>query len=79
MLTEVDIRLFVTIIRFDPVYVQHFKCNIRDIRSGYPALHKWMRELYWNKPEFKETTQFEHIKWHVSIHPEIVQVGVIAD
>lgn len=64
VLTEVDIRLFVTIIRFDPVYVQHFKCNIRDIRSGYPAIHKWMRELYWNNPAFKETTQFEHIKWH---------------
>ncbi|KAL2754525.1 hypothetical protein ACRALDRAFT_1070285 [Sodiomyces alcalophilus JCM 7366] len=63
-LTEVDIRLFVTIIRFDPVYVQHFKCNLRDIRSGYPRLHTWMRNLYWNHPAFKETTQFEHIKWH---------------
>ncbi|EMT60471.1 Glutathione S-transferase omega-like 2 [Fusarium odoratissimum] len=63
-ISEVDIRLFVTIIRFDPVYVQHFKCNIRDIRSGYPALHKWMRNLYWNDPAFKDTTQFEHIKWH---------------
>ncbi|KAM0337450.1 hypothetical protein ACHAPQ_003126 [Fusarium lateritium] len=63
-LTEVDIRLYVTIIRFDPVYVQHFKCNIRDIRSGYPALHRWMRNLYWNEPAFKETTEFEHIKWH---------------
>ena len=30
-----------TIIRFDPVYVQHFKCNLRDIRSGYPHLHKY--------------------------------------
>lgn len=55
---------YVTLIRFDPVYVQHFKCNIRDIRSGYPALHRWMRNLYWNVPAFKETTQFEHIKWH---------------
>ncbi|KAF4980106.1 hypothetical protein FZEAL_3827 [Fusarium zealandicum] len=63
-ITEVDIRLFVTIVRFDPVYVQHFKCNIRDIRSGYPAIHQWMRNLYWNEPAFKETTQFEHIKWH---------------
>jgi glutathionyl-hydroquinone reductase len=33
-ITEADIRLYTTIIRFDPVYVQHFKCNIRDIRSG---------------------------------------------
>ena len=45
-ITEADIRLFTTIIRFDPVYVQHFKCNIHDIRSGYPALHKWLRKLY---------------------------------
>ena len=58
------LRRFVTIIRFDPVYVQHFKCNLRDIRSGYPFLHKWMRNLYWTLPAFKDTTQFEHIKWH---------------
>ncbi|KAK5988170.1 Glutathione S-transferase omega-like 2 [Cladobotryum mycophilum] len=63
-ITEADIRLYVTLIRFDPVYVQHFKCNIRDIRSGYPHLHKWMRNLYWNVPAFHDTTQFEHIKWH---------------
>ncbi|KAK3179817.1 S-glutathionyl-(chloro)hydroquinone reductase [Lecanicillium sp. MT-2017a] len=63
MLTEVDIRLYVTIIRFDPVYVQHFRCNICDIRSGYPALHKWLRNLYWKHPAFHDTTQFEHIKW----------------
>ncbi|KAI5463703.1 ubiquitin-activating enzyme E1 1 [Mariannaea sp. PMI_226] len=63
-ITEADIRLYVTLIRFDPVYVQHFKCNIRDIRSGYPALHKWMRNLYWNQPAFKDTTEFDHIKWH---------------
>jgi putative glutathione S-transferase len=58
--TEADIRLFTTIIRFDPVYVQHFKCNIRDIRSGYPHLHKWMRHLYWVRnwiysPLFRES------------------------
>ncbi|KND90011.1 Glutathione S-transferase omega-like 2 [Tolypocladium ophioglossoides CBS 100239] len=63
-ITEADIRLYVTLVRFDPVYVQHFKCNIRDIRSGYPALHRWMRSLYWGHAAFKETTQFEHIKWH---------------
>lgn len=62
--TEADIRLFTTLIRFDPVYVQHFKCNIRDIRSGYPHLHKWMRHLYWEYPAFGETTDFEHIKRH---------------
>lgn len=63
-ITEADIRLYTTIVRFDPVYVQHFKCNIRDIRSGYPELHKWLRNLYWSVPAFGETTQFEHIKKH---------------
>lgn len=63
-ITEADVRLFTTIIRFDPVYVQHFKCNIRDIRSGFPHLHKWVRNLYWNNDAFSETTQFEHIKKH---------------
>jgi len=63
-ITEADVRLYTTIVRFDPVYVQHFKCNIRDIRSGYPALHEWLRTLYWDVPAFGETTQFEHIKNH---------------
>ncbi|KAG5650597.1 hypothetical protein H0H81_011698 [Sphagnurus paluster] len=39
ILTEADIRLFVTIIRFDVVYFGHFKCNLRTIRDGYPAVH----------------------------------------
>ena len=63
-ITEADVRLYTTIIRFDPVYVQHFKTNLRDIRSGYPAIHKWVRKLYWDIPAFGETTQFEHIKNH---------------
>jgi glutathionyl-hydroquinone reductase len=63
-LTETDVRLYTTVVRFDPVYHQHFKCNLRDIRSGYPAVHRWLRHLYWDIPAFRETTQFEHIKWH---------------
>jgi putative glutathione S-transferase len=58
------VRLFTTIVRFDVVYVQHFKTNIRDIRSGYPYIHKWLRHLYWNVPAFKDTTEFTHIKNH---------------
>lgn len=85
VLTEADIRLWVTIIRFDPVYVGHFKCNIRTIRDGYPAIHSWMKKLYWNIPTFKVSTNFEHIKthyyWsHSSINPtRIVPVGPIPD
>lgn len=63
-ITEADVRLFTTIVRFDQVYVQHFKCNLRDIRSGYPHLHKWVRNLYWNHPAFHDTTEFTHIKNH---------------
>ncbi|MCJ1394239.1 S-glutathionyl-(chloro)hydroquinone reductase [Xylographa bjoerkii] len=84
-ITEADIRLFTTIVRFDPVYVQHFKCNIRDIRSGFPALHKWVRHLYWNVPAFHDTTQFEHIKRHYTRShtqinpPSITPVGPLPD
>ncbi|KAK4696127.1 glutathionyl-hydroquinone reductase, partial [Lecanoromycetidae sp. Uapishka_2] len=84
-ITEADVRLYTTIVRFDPVYVQHFKCNIRDIRSGYPALHKWLRHLYWDVPAFGETTQFEHIKKHYTKShkqinpPSITPVGPLPD
>ncbi|KAK0311148.1 S-glutathionyl-(chloro)hydroquinone reductase [Friedmanniomyces endolithicus] len=62
--TEADVRLYTTIIRFDAVYVQHFKCNLREIRSGYPALHKWVRYCYWKNEAFGGTTEFTHIKNH---------------
>ncbi|RAH74005.1 E1 ubiquitin-activating protein ubaA [Aspergillus aculeatinus CBS 121060] len=76
-LTEADIRLFTTIVRFDPVYVQHFKCNIRDIRSGYPAIHRWLRTLYWEVPAFRDTTNFEHIKKHYTkSHKQINPFGI---
>ncbi|KAI9893133.1 MAG: S-glutathionyl-(chloro)hydroquinone reductase [Vezdaea aestivalis] len=84
-ITEADVRLYTTVVRFDPVYVQHFKCNIRDIRSGYPALHKWLRNLYWNVPAFGDTTQFEHIKKHYTkshhqINPfSITPLGPVPD
>ena len=63
-ITEADVRLYTTIVRFDPVYHQHFKCNIADIRSGFPALHRWLRKLYWDEEAFGSTTEFEHIKNH---------------
>jgi len=76
-ITEADVRLYTTIVRFDTVYVQHFKCNIRDIRSGYPALHKWLRNLYWNQPAFGETTEFTHIKKHYTkSHSQINPPGI---
>ncbi|KAJ9662502.1 S-glutathionyl-(chloro)hydroquinone reductase [Neophaeococcomyces mojaviensis] len=63
-LTEVDVRLYVTIVRFDPVYVNIFKTNKAMIRTGYPAIHKWLKGLYWNEKAFGGTTNMRHIKGH---------------
>ncbi|KAI0006974.1 glutathione S-transferase [Xylariaceae sp. FL0662B] len=61
-LTELDILAYVTAIRFDVVYVQHFKCNLGTIRGNYPVIHEWLKNLYWNVKGFRETTNFKHIK-----------------
>tara|TARA_R110001599_G_scaffold183135_4_gene376290 strand:+ start:1055 stop:2005 length:951 start_codon:yes stop_codon:yes gene_type:complete len=61
-ITEADWRLFTTLVRFDPVYHGHFKCNIRRIQD-YPNLSGYLRELYqWSG--IAETVSFEHIKQH---------------
>ena len=61
-ITEADWRLFTTLVRFDKVYVGHFKCNIRDLRE-YPNLWAYTRELYqW--PGVAATTNFDHIQYH---------------
>jgi putative glutathione S-transferase len=61
-MTEIDLRAYPTIIRFDVAYVQHFKCNLGTIRGNYPVLYEWLKNLYWNVHGFKETTNFTHIK-----------------
>jgi glutathionyl-hydroquinone reductase len=61
-LTELDVRTYASVVRFDPVYVQHFKCNLGMIRKDYPQLNNWMKRLYWSVPCFRETTDFKHIK-----------------
>jgi len=61
-LTEVDIRLWTTLARFDSVYVGHFKCNRQRI-VDYPQLWDFARHLY-QQPAFRETTDFDHIKRH---------------
>ena len=82
-LTEADWRLFTTLVRFDPVYVGHFKCNIRRI-ADYPALSGYLRELY-QMPGIAQTVNFEHIKNHYygshdTINPTgIVPVGPVLD
>jgi putative glutathione S-transferase len=61
-ITEADWRLFVTLIRFDAVYVGHFKCNLRRI-ADYPNLSNYLRELY-QVTGIAETVNFAHIKQH---------------
>ncbi|KAJ7929111.1 glutathione S-transferase [Mycena leptocephala] len=65
-------------IRFDPVYVGHFKCNFNTIRSGYPEINRWMKALYWKSPAFKDSTNFDHIKTHYYwSHPQINATRIV--
>lgn len=78
-LTEADWRLFTTLVRFDPVYVGHFKCNLRRI-ADYPNLSNYLRELY-QMPGIAGTVNMANIKGHyyrshVTINPTgIVPLG----
>ena len=60
--TEADIRLFTTLIRFDPVYYVHFKCNKKRI-ADYPNLSDYLRCIY-QDPRIQSTCHFDHIKAH---------------
>jgi glutathionyl-hydroquinone reductase len=61
-LTEADIRLFTTLVRFDVVYHYHFKCNLRRL-IDYPNLWAYARDLF-QQPGFGDTTDFDHIRRH---------------
>ena len=61
-ITEADWRLFTTLVRFDPVYFGHFKCNRKRI-VDYPHLWGYVRELY-QIPKVADTVHFDHIKRH---------------
>ncbi|RFF26780.1 MULTISPECIES: glutathione S-transferase family protein [unclassified Wenzhouxiangella] len=82
-ITEADWCLFTTLIRFDAVYVGHFKCNIRRIED-YPNLSNYLRELY-QVPGISETVDFHAIKLHYygshdTINPNhIVPIGPALD
>ena len=64
-LTEADIRLFTTLVRFDPVYVGHFKCNIRRL-ADYPNLFGFVRDIYQTET-IRNTVHMDHIKEHYYI------------
>ena len=75
-LTEADWRLFTTLVRFDPVYVGHFKCNLRRI-ADYPNLSNYLRELY-QVPGVAETVNMLHIKHHYyGSHKTVNPTGIV--
>lgn len=82
-LTEADIRLFPTLVRFDAVYYVHFKCNLRRL-VDYPNLWAYARDLY-QRDGFGNTVNFDHIKRHYymtheKLNPQrIVPLGPIVD
>ncbi|EFA80513.1 putative glutathione S-transferase [Heterostelium album PN500] len=76
--SEADIRLFVTLIRFDPVYFGHFKCNKRQIKD-YPALCGYVCDIY-QMPPVKSTVNIFHIKHHYyESHRQINPTGIVPD
>ncbi|MEM9771112.1 MAG: glutathione S-transferase family protein, partial [Cyanobacteria bacterium P01_D01_bin.73] len=81
--TEADWRLFTTLLRFDPVYYGHFKCNLRQLRD-YPNLWGYVRDLY-QTPGVAETVNMDHIKRHyyqsqVTVNPtQVTPVGPVLD
>jgi glutathionyl-hydroquinone reductase len=75
-LTEADIRLLTTLLRFDIVYVGHFKCNVRRI-ADYPNLFGYVRDLYQTGP-IASTFHPDHIKGHYyQSHLQINPTGIV--
>jgi putative glutathione S-transferase len=75
-ITEADVRLFTTLVRFDAVYHSHFKCN-RQKLAELPVLWRYARELF-QTPGFGDTVDFEHIKRHYyEVQRDINPTGVV--
>lgn len=74
-LTEADIRLFTTLIRFDAVYVGHFKCNIRRI-ADYPHLQDYLKAIY-QYSGIHSTVNFDQIKRHYYYSHNMINPGRI--
>ena len=75
-ITEADVRLFTTLVRFDPVYHGHFKCN-RQKLTELPVLWAYARDLF-QTPGFGDTVDFDHIKRHYyTVHRDINPTGIV--
>ena len=77
-ITEADVRLYVTLARFDAVYYSHFKCNLRRV-ADYPNLWGYARDLY-AVPAFSRNTRFDQIKRHYyTTHPQLNPSRIVPD
>lgn len=75
-LTEADVCLFTTLLRFDPVYHFHFKCNVKRLRD-YPALWGYLRDIY-QTPGVASTCNLDHIKHHYyTSHPNVNPTRIV--
>ena len=75
-ITEADVRLFTTLVRFDAVYHNHFKCN-RNKLTEMPVVEAYARDLF-QTPGFGDTVSFSHIKEHYyRVHRDINPTGVV--
>jgi putative glutathione S-transferase len=75
-ITEADVRLFTTLVRFDPVYHGHFKCN-RNKLIELPALWAYARDLF-TTPGFGDTVDFDQIKRHYyEVHRDVNPSGIV--
>lgn len=75
-LTEADVRLFATLVRFDAVYYGHFKCNLRRLQD-YPNLSAYARDIY-QIEGIADTVDFDHIRRHYyESHPALNPSGIV--
>ena len=63
-LTDADIRLYPTIARFDVAYHTLFMCNLKMIRLDYPAIQRWLTELYWDESELTRGAFGKSTNWN---------------
>ena len=75
--TFMDLRLFMTLVRFDPVYVVYFKTNVGTIESNYPNLFNYIKDVY-QFSGMSKAINMKHIKMHYfTSHPDLNKFAII--
>ncbi|MEI2714143.1 MAG: glutathione S-transferase C-terminal domain-containing protein [Nocardioides sp.] len=76
-ITEADVRLFTTLVRFDPVYHGHFKCNRQQAQRDARTCGRYARDLF-QTPGFGDTVDFDQIKRHYYVvHTDVNPTGIV--